>query len=487
MTVLVRVSRTARGGLAVYALTIGAMLPSAWAETVAKSPSAVQTKSVAPPPMRGDASLRQMLAAAYLFSPALRSARYTLDATNEQRPQALANWLPTVTLNATAYGNSTTQPSQVGQPTRYAQLSNTALLTLPITQGGGEYARLRGAEHTILAGRATLLSAEQTVLYTAVTAYADVFTQRAIVRAEIEDLDELREMLKVVVRQVQAGDRTLPEQTLMLVRVSDQEATLIDQRGQLAQAEARYKASTGAEPARGLADPAPLAMLPPTLDDSRQLALSGNPTVQANALTALAAKDAIDVSIAALLPTLSVVVSDERYKQNWPNGSKYLNGSYSNTFFGLQLAVPLYQGGSEYAAVRIAKKTALALAETRDASKLDAVSSTEQQWVQREAAASKVRQYEDEVKLADQLVDQYRREVAAGEITVFEALDGYSSRLSAEVALRGAAHDRVLADYGLLLTLGGLTARTLELDVRYYDPAGDYQRTKWRIWGLGVE
>jgi outer membrane protein len=360
------------------------------------------------------------------------------------------------------------------------------LLTLPITQGGGEYARLHGAEHNILATRASLLSTEQTVLYAAVTAYVDVLTDRAIVKAETENLNALRQMLATVTQQVQAGERTIPEETLTRLRVSDAEATLIDGRSQVVQAESRYFQAAGVAPA-GLADPVPLAMLPPTLADTRRLVLAGNPTVQASIYTALSARDSVDQAISTLLPTLSFVVSDERYRQNWPSDTKYLNGSYSNTYFGLQLSVPIYQGGSEYAAVRIAKKTALARDKDRDASSLDAVSSAEQAWEARSDATGQVHQYQDTLRIAAQLVEQYRQEVAAGEITVFEALDGYSSRLTAEVSLFSASRNRTLADYAVLLSVGGLTARTLALDVPYYDPAGDYKRTKWRIWGLGVE
>jgi outer membrane protein len=432
-------------------------------------------------------TLNQMLSAAYLFSPTLKSARYSLDAVNEQRPQALSSWLPTVSLTGTAYPNQTTQPKFVGPGSRYDQLSNTTSLTLPITQGGGEFARLHGAEHNILAARASLLSTEQTVLYTAVTAYADVLTDRAIVKAETENLDALRQMLATVTQQVQAGERTIPEQTLTRLRVSDAEATLIDGRSQVVQAESRYYQVAGVLPGPSLPDPAPLTMLPPTLDDARVLALSSNPTVRSSIYVALSARDSVDQAIATLLPSLSFVVSDERYRQNWPSDTKYLNGSYSSTYFGLQLSVPIYQGGAEYAAVRIAKKNALAREKDRDASSLDAVSSTEQAWAARSAAAGQVQQYQDTLHVAGQLVEEYRREVAAGEITAFEALDGFASRLTAQVSLYSAVRNRILADYGLLLAVGGLTARTLALDVPYYDPAGDYQRTKWRIWGLGVE
>lgn len=442
------------------------------------------TTALSPVIARAD-TLQHMLGAAYPFSPTLKSSRYTLNATNEQRPQALAGWLPTVSVTGTAYPNRTTSP--MGPSSHYNQLTATTSFTQPITTGGVEYARLHAVEHTIQAGRALLLSTEQTVLFTAVTAYADVFTQRAIVKAETDNLAALREILSTVQRQVEVGERNIPEQTLARLRVSDAEATLIETRSQLAQAEARYTQSAGVPAAPILADPTPLSMLPATLEDSRVLALSENPTVQSNAYTALAARDNVDLSIAALLPSLSFVIWDQHYNQGWSGESKYLKGDYSSTYYGLQLVVPIYQGGSEYAAVRAAKKTAAAQEQTREASRLDAVSSADQAWHQRTGAIDQVKQYQGTLQLAAQLVDEYRREVAAGEITVFEALDGYSSRLTTDVALRSAVRDRILADYGLLLAVGGLTARTLQLEVPYYDPAGDYQRTKWRIWGLGVD
>ena len=227
-------------------------------------------------------------------------------------------------------------------------------------------------------------------------------------------------------------------------------------------------------------------MLPPRLEDVRSLAVTVNPTVLSSVYTALAARASVDQAIASLLPSLAIVASDQRSKYDYPGEFKVANGYYGSGSLELQVTVPLYQGGAEYATVRQAKKNALASAFSRDAARLDAVSTAEQAWQDRVGSIASVKEYQQSVSLANKLVDQYQREVAAGEITVFEALDGLTTKITEQVNLYSAERERALAEYTLLAAVGGLTARTLNLNVPYYDPIGDYKRTRWRIWGLGI-
>lgn len=437
-------------------------------------------------------TLNHMLGQAYLFSPALKSARDTLDAVNEQRPMALSSWLPTLSVTGSAATVQNSEPStpnfsDLASTHRYTQLGVTSELSWPITQGGGEFAKLRAADHMIAAARANLLSAEQNILFTAATAYLDVLTQRAILQAQVENLEALREILAVVKQQVAAGDRTLPEQTRVDLDISEAMAALIDTRSQVDQALARYEMATGVPPQGELESPAPISILPPTLEDALTLALSANPNVLSSAAMALAARDAVDQAGATLLPSLAFVVSDEHYRRNYPDSFNGLSGPFRGSSIRLQLTIPLYQGGAEYAAVRQAKKIAYARYYDGQQAKIDVRSQAQQAWLQRQNYISQNEFYQNAVKLSEQLVDQYRRVVAGGEITIFEALDGYSSRLTAKIQMLTVVRNRTLADYALLFASGGLTARSLELDVPYYDPLGDYSRTKWRIWGLGIE
>lgn len=433
-------------------------------------------------------TIEDALAAAYAYSPALRSAHWQLNATNEQRPQALAGWLPTITVGANAGQSQPNQPRVLGPTSRSNQWGGSLNATLPITQGGGEWARLRNAENTIKAARASFLAQEQSVLSNAATAFLDVRSGRAIVRAETQNVEALRQMARMVQQQVAAGDRTVTDLTLAQARLTDAEAGLSSARATLSQAEARYVNAIGRSPGPVLDPPKPLTILPRALADVRSLAETVNPTVMSSVYNALAARDNIDQAVSALLPSLALVISAQDTKQAYPSDYKpYVNGFYVSRSVSLQLTVPLYQGGSEYSTVRAAKKTAFAREHDREAARIDAISAAEQAWYTREGALRNVKLYGQSFRQNETLVAQYNRQVAAGETTVFEALQGLSAKVGAEIALRGAEHDVALSDYTVLATVGGLTARTLNLKVTYYDPTGDYQQTKWRIWGLKVQ
>ena len=121
----------------------------------------------------GAQSITDALSKAYLTSPDLRAARRALDAANEQRPQALANWMPRVTIGPQLQTQMTTQPNRLSVPyvssafTAVQGPGVTASLQQPITQGGGEWSRLAQAEALIRQARANLLNTEQTVLFNA--------------------------------------------------------------------------------------------------------------------------------------------------------------------------------------------------------------------------------------------------------------------------------------------------------------------------------
>jgi len=95
------------------ALAIGVSL------LLAAGPALGQTPAPKPAPARTAAAaqrtavprtLAQALAATYLYQPALQAARALLRATDENVPQALAGWKPTVIVAGTAgYGDGYTR------------------------------------------------------------------------------------------------------------------------------------------------------------------------------------------------------------------------------------------------------------------------------------------------------------------------------------------------------------------------------------------
>jgi TolC family type I secretion outer membrane protein len=427
-------------------------------------------------------SITEALGAAYLFSPALRSARHGLDVVNERRPQALAAWAPTVILNGTA---SRVQANTPTDAYRTGAAGVTSSLTLPITRGGGEFANLRQAEHLIRAQRALLLASEQVVLGQAAQAYMDVLLAQAVLRYRGDNRSALRRVLAIVLRQMRLGDRTAVDAGLAEARAANAEAQLAQARGNLDIAVAAYRQAIGQMPG-SLVMPQPLTMLPSDLAETVRLAETSNPEVVAAQFQLLAARSDAEVQLAQLLPGLSLQVDDLRSSQRYRGVPVQPSGSVSGTTVQLVLSVPLYQGGAEYATVRIARKTALQRGEDLLQARLRSIGSATTAWRQRETAEATRQGFAASLAANERLNLVYQRLIEAGQLTILEVLNGLQDLIDAQINKATADHDRIIADFSVLNSVGGLTARTLGLPVPYYDPDGDYRRTRWRIFGLSV-
>jgi outer membrane protein len=106
-----------------------------------------------------------------------------------------------------------------------------------------------------------------------------------------------------------------------------------------------------------------------------------------------------------------------------------------------QLTVPLYQGGSEYAAIRQAK-------ETRD----QVQANVTQAWGQLEAAKA-------QIDAAEVALNGVREDARVGQRATLDVLNAQQALVNARVALVTAQRDRVVASYTVLAATGARSHR----------------------------
>ncbi len=114
-------------------------------------------------------TLAEALAAPYATHPALLAERARLRATDENVPQALSGWRPTVIMAGTAgYGDGFTRTySGVSGQFLNAQTDRLigtaqATLTQPLYTGGKTQGNINRAKNQVMAERANLINQEQT-------------------------------------------------------------------------------------------------------------------------------------------------------------------------------------------------------------------------------------------------------------------------------------------------------------------------------------
>jgi outer membrane protein len=151
----------------------------------------------------------------------------------------------------------------------------------------------------------------------------------------------------------------------------------------------------------------------------------------------------------------------------------------------VQVTVPLYQGGAEYAGVRQAKEQrSQALANVADVDR-QVREITQSAWGTFNSARASIASNEIAVQANQAAVMGVIQEQRAGERSVLDILNAQQELLSGQIGLVAAQHDATVAAYQLLAASGQLTARAMALDVKLYDPLDHYNSDASAWVGLG--
>ncbi|WP_236841857.1 TolC family outer membrane protein [Bosea sp. PAMC 26642] len=420
------------------------------------------------------------LSRAYSANPTLNAQRASVRATNENVPQALSGYRPTITASADigasivdsnlpGLGNST---SRLGPRGAGVQVDQN------IFNGGKTRSSVSQAESLVLGARATLRNTEQNVLLDAATSYMNVLRDTAILTLNRNNVEVLEEQLRQTRDRFQVGEVTRTDVAQAEARLSSSQSQAILAESNLKTSIARYRQNVGAEPAR-LAPAKPVEnLLPKSLPAALTTALSDHPAIIASLHGVDAAELQVKVTEADLYPVLGVRgIVQQRYDTQ-QFGDNRASASVVGT-----LTVPIYEGGVVYSRTRQAKETAgqrrIEVDSQRDTVRAAVVSA----WGGLEAAKAQIIAAQAQVQAAETALAGVREEAKVGQRTTLDVLNAQQELVSARSTLVTAQRDRVVASYATLSAVGRLSAEGLRLRTDVYDARRHYDQVKGLLWG----
>ncbi len=432
-------------------------------------------------------SLETALVQAYQNNPTLNSQRAVVRATDENVPVALSGYRPKVTINASGGEQSLSSTAKTsgivpGTPTNYLTQSGYnapygagATISQTLYNGFQTANRTRAAESQVFAARETLRSTEQTVLLSAATAYMNLLRDSAILDLQRRNVEVLQEQLRQTRDRFNVGEVTRTD-------VAQSESSLAAGRSQVLSAQATYTASLatyrqviGVDPGK-LAPGTPVDRFSPTkVNDAIAIGSATHPTVTTAQYNVDVAEQTVKVAEGALAPTISL---QGNFQQNFmsPSGLNTYQ-SYTASVLG-QLSVPIYQGGAEYATIRQAKETLGQKRIDLDTARDQARQNVVQSWGQLDAAKANIEATQAQVTSSEIALNGVREEARVGQRTTLDVLNAQQVLVNARVALVTAQHDRVVASYTLLASVGRLSPQVLGLAVPVYNPVVHYHQVR---------
>jgi outer membrane protein len=450
------------------------------------APKAKPTPSSAAAAVHVPRTLIEALAATYSNLPALQAERAKLRATDENVPAALAGWRPTVVMAGTVgYGDGKTSEilppaGVVGVQTDRLIATAQATVTQPIYTGGKVHANINRSKNQVLAERANLIAQEQTSFNNAVTAYVGVIQAKELLDLQINNEQVLAKQLEATNDRFRVGEITRTDVAQAEAALEGARATRETAVGNLQTARGTFQQIIGVFPPDDLVEPQPLNLPVKSEQEAASMATTNNPTVINALYNDAAAKDAIDVAFAALLPQLSL--QGQTFQQNNEAARTTQANGYQIV---AQLSVPLYQGGSEYAAVRQARQAQQQTQRLIDDAKRTAVQNAVQAWDTLVAAKASADSTRSQIRANEIALEGTEREAIVGSRTTLDVLNATQLLLQSRTTLVQNLAQVITASYGVAVAIGRLTARDMHLPVPLYDETAYYQAVKDRWVGLG--
>jgi outer membrane protein len=431
----------------------------------------------APTPALAD-TIEAALVRAYQNNPQLNAQRAQVRSTDENVPQALSGYRPKVGVNlSTGYQYQDIQQTQKGPSIHSSEplQPNSASLTINQTLYNGNQTanRTRVAESQVSGSREALRVLEQTVLLQAATSYMDYLRDSATLEVQRSNVRVLEQTLKQTRDRFNVGEVTRTDVAQSEAQLAAGRTQALTAESNLTTTRANFRRIIGNEPSN-LAPGSPVdRFLPGTLASAVGLSLVENPNVTASMFGIDVNYLQVKINEGALLPTLTVQAGiTQSYQQT-------LTVFRTTTASAIATAsVPIYQGGAEYALIRQSKENLaqqrLNLETTRDQTRANVV----QAWGQLEAGKAQVQSAQAQVTASEIALNGVREEAKAGQRTTLDVLNAQQALVNARVALVTAQHDRVVASYSVLNTIGRLSPQVLNLPTTVYDPSVHYHQVR---------
>ncbi|HEX8484240.1 MAG TPA: TolC family outer membrane protein [Sphingomonas sp.] len=437
--------------------------------------------SLLPAPVAAE-TLREALVRAYQTNPTITAQRANLRATDENVPIARADGLPSVNAGANFTENLVVATNSFLAPTR--QLTGQTQLSVPLYQGGAVRNSVAAAETRVDAGRATLRGTEADLFTAVVGSYMDVIRDEAIVGLNQQNVRVLDVNLRASRDRFQVGDLTRTD-------VAQSEARLALARAQLQSAEARLIASREGYirlvglPPLALEQPPTLPNLPASPEAAAIAAVDHNPAL----IAALRQRDAtrydVGVAKAQRLPRLNAVAGGTYFNFLGSLGSATsgnVGQSGNGATAGLQLTVPIFQGGRPGAQVRQAQAFRSQAIENATATERAVIAQARSAYASWRSSNEVIASSETAVQANRLSLEGVRAENSVGTRTILDILNAEQELLNSQVTLVTARRDAYVAGFALLAAMGDAEARDLGLDGGpLYDPLTNYNRVRRSI------
>ena len=342
-------------------------------------------------------------------------------------------------------------------------------------------ANVNRSKNQVMAERATLIAQEQTSFNNAVSAYVGVIQAKQLLDLQINNEQVLAKQLEATNDRFRVGEITRTDVAQAEAALEGARATRETAVGNLQTARGTFQQIIGVFPPDDLVEPQPLNLPVKSEQEAASMASFQQPQRHHRAVQRCRGEGRDRRRVFGATAAAQPAGTDLPAEQRRPPATSSDNGYQIIA----QLSVPLYQGGSEYSAVRQARQAEQQTQRLIDDAKRTVVQNAVQAWDTLVAAKASADSTRAQIRANEIALEGTEREAIVGSRTTLDVLNATQLLLQSRTTLVQNLAQVITASYGVAVAIGRLTARDLHLPVPLYDETAYYQAVKDRWVGLG--
>jgi adhesin transport system outer membrane protein len=291
--------------------------------------------------------------------------------------------------------------------------------------------------------------AEEEIALRTVEAYLAVLRTREVVDLSMENVQTHIDTLGDVELRAETGGGNQADVLQAESRLANATDRLLEQKGDLREAETDFYEVVGVLPDELMLPDAPTAALPVSLDEATTRALAGNPSGRAAEISIEARREDAEAAEAPFLPRFDLELA--AVAENNVHGVRDSGTNFSALAL---MRYNLYRGGGDTARLRRAREFVnQTMLESRETDRL-VVEQIRLDWNDLQTARSRIPQLENRVVAATQVVSAYRQQFELGQRSLLDVLDVQNELFQSRVRLVEGEYEVLFSHFLILETLG---------------------------------
>ena len=402
-------------------------------------------------------TLFDSLNSAYLTNPKLNAERANLRASKEEKREAISEFLPSVTISGYVSEQENRNP---GDDTTFQPTEQSITVEQKIFQGFEGVSNLKKKQYGQTIAEYKLKKVEQEILLDAAKAHTDLLLNQKKLNINLANIDLLERQVETDQNRLEKGEISLTDLAQSESSLAGAKAQLITAQNDLVTSKANFEKIIGKKPSQNIQEVKEAnIVLPESLAAAYKISKFENPDLQIALLEYEQSKLDVVIARSALSPTatLSYKIAEQDDFSSTVKDRTQQTVTATATW-------PLFSGGSNIFNLRKTKELRnqkeLLLQDSKKTNEIDVVNA----WSNYQSSKSLLESIRSQVKAAEIANEGITLEYESGSNrTTLEVIQSRTILLNSRINLASSERNFLISQFNLLLTVGWLTAKQLNL------------------------